>query len=98
MKRVEASRQWYLIKWADGDTQEQEVIHMYGRLTKQRPLRTGDKVLALAQTRKCVHQTPTYTAGTGIIYSCTGSGAFMPGEIQGVLSGQLVVEFCDGKQ
>ncbi len=38
----------YLIKWADETTQVQEIVHMFGKLTKKRGLRLGDNVLALA--------------------------------------------------
>lgn len=38
----------YLVEWADGSTQQQEVVHMFGKLTKKRGLRQGDHILALA--------------------------------------------------
>lgn len=45
----------YLIKWKDESTQVQEVMHMFGKLTKKRGLRHGDHVLALAVPSKCPH-------------------------------------------
>ena len=47
LKQLEGVCQ-YLIEWADGTTQVQEVMHMFGKLTKKRGLRLGDHVLALA--------------------------------------------------
>jgi len=38
----------YLIQWTNGSTQEQEVVHMFGPLTRRHPMRVGDHVLALA--------------------------------------------------
>lgn len=43
----------YLIRWANGKSQVQEVVHMYGHLTRKRPLRIGDYVLGLADQREC---------------------------------------------
>ena len=40
----------YLVHWPNGDTQEQEVTHMFGPLTKRRELRIGDYVIAQTQS------------------------------------------------
>ena len=40
----------YLVRWPNGDTQVQEVIHMFGPLTKRRELRIGDYVIAQTQS------------------------------------------------
>lgn len=42
----------YLIRWKDGSKQVQDVMHMFGKLTKKRGLRQGDHVLALAAPSK----------------------------------------------
>lgn len=39
----------YLVRWANGESQEQAAIHMFGPLTKRRDLRIGDYVIAQAQ-------------------------------------------------
>ena len=38
----------YLIKWADGSCQTQDIMHMFGELTRRRSLRQGHHVLAIA--------------------------------------------------
>ena len=43
----------YIVKWADGLSQEQEAYHMYGQLTRRRALRIGDHVIALADASEC---------------------------------------------
>ena len=45
--QVEGTRN-YLISWASGRSQVQEVVYIYGQLTRKRPLRIGDYVLGLA--------------------------------------------------
>ena len=44
------SHSQYEVHWVDQTAQAQEAVHIFGPLTKRRPLRTGDHVLALADT------------------------------------------------
>ncbi len=51
--KVERQVSWsrkYIVQWADGSHQEQQVHHLYGSLTRKRPLRIGDHVIALADS------------------------------------------------
>ena len=50
-RQIPGSRR-YIVQWADDSFQEQEVLHMYGPLTRKRPLRIGDHVIALADPSK----------------------------------------------
>ena len=45
----------YLVRWKDNSTQVEDIIHMFGKLTKKRELRLGDHVLALAIPSRSTH-------------------------------------------
>lgn len=54
------------MQWADDSFQEQEVLHMYGPLTRKRPLRIGDHVIALADPSKQLYV--PYVAASLLIF------------------------------
>ena len=59
-KQVSWSRK-YIVQWPDGSHQEQEVHHLYGVLTRKRPLRIGDHVIALADQSESYCYSIVYT-------------------------------------
>jgi len=42
----------YLVEWVNASSQETEIVHMFGQLSRKRGLRIGDHVIALADTSK----------------------------------------------
>ena len=53
----------YQIRWANGGTQEQAAIHIFGPLTKRRVLRVHDYVIALTQTSEFCNTPPLDCVG-----------------------------------
>ena len=86
-----------MIRRADNTYEEQDIIHMFGGLTKKRSFRKNDHALALAMpgrffTSRLVHFYPICFTTIQI-----AQGICMPGTIRALVNGKLQVEFCDGQ-